>query len=487
MKNRNMAVKTYYVCRECGHRSSTWLGKCPECGAWNSFDKFSEDPKKSALARRNTSTPGNPNAKGVGSRAATIQEILDNSANQETHRLYPFSASPLNQFWGGGISSSSLTLLAGEPGIGKSTLALQVLRALHTANSGIKLMYITAEEAVVELARRSQRLNIPTNIICTQCNLFEDIETLLTNEKPNLVIIDSIQTVYSNMLNSAPGSINQVSTLTNHFLSIAKSENIAIILIGHVTKEGQIAGPKTLEHMVDSVLLLEAEESTAYRTLYFSKHRFGSTDNLILMEMEETGLNIITDPSLALLENLESGIGVCYGMAVDKNTPFVVEVQCLVSDKSKENGYGRRETLGIKTAKLNAILAIMEKYLRIELTDRDVYLQVSGMPKNTQDDSLDLPILLGILSSLYQKSISQLMGLIDKTTASDDPKNQAVIKQVFAGRLTFSGNLRAPTSPEMRQRTAEKLGFGFNTSIKTGYNLLSGLSFLHAQGQNQKK
>lgn len=345
--------------------------------------------------------------------------------------------------------------MAGEPGLGKSTLSLQLLRALKANNKNIKLLCITAEESTFELARRSERLKIPKEILVVQSNNFEQIQKLLERENPHVVIIDSIQTVSSSNIASSPGSVSQVSTLTNNFLAIAKARNISIILIGHVTKGGDIAGPKTLEHMVDSVLLMQSEENQHYRTLTFSKHRFGTTSAMLLMKMESSGLEIVTDPSLALLENLETGVGVCYGISLDKDLPLVVEVQALVGNENySEKSFGRREALGIKNNKLNTILAICEKYLGISLRNQDVFVQVTGLPKNAVDDSLDLPILLAILSSLNNKSLSQLMKTDDKLA--------------FAGRLTLSGKIRKATHSESREKTAKKLKFEYNKKIEPG-------------------
>lgn len=464
--------KTQYRCSECSYLSTKWMGKCPNCNAWNSMEEELKMNLKNALEQKNFSVSGQT----LSTKINSFKEILDSKDTIKQSVVYPFSASPLNEFWSKGIASGSMTLLAGEPGLGKSTFSLQILRAIYNGSEGkLKLLYITAEESSSELAKRAKRLDIPDGILCLQANNFNQIEKTLLNEKPNLVIIDSIQTVYNSEINSNPGSISQVSTLTNQFLAIAKSQNIAIILVGHVTKEGQIAGPKTLEHMVDSVLLLEASESSKYRTLSFSKHRFGTTDNLLLLKMEQEGLAIVTDPSLALLENLEMGIGICYGLAMDKNQPFVVEVQALISDSN--NNSGKREAIGIKNSKLNIILAIAEKYLDLDCRGRDVYIQISGLPKNVTDDSLDLPILLAIISSLQGVHVPNILDTWNQKSKNSSVsqanniqlnETKKIIKQTFAGRLTFSGTLRNATNSELRQKTSKKLGFDYNPKIKIG-------------------
>jgi DNA repair protein RadA/Sms len=468
--------KEYHKCSSCGYISTKWLGKCPECGSWNSFEKFieSKNPNAEQFKAKDIS-------QGQSLKPASFSEIINNLKNQTKNRIYPFSANLLNNFFGsGGLVSSSLTLMAGEPGIGKSTFSLQILRALFNGSEVNKpnLMYITAEESIQELALRAKRLEIPQSITCFQANNFEKIEKVILENKPDVVIIDSIQTIYSPNINSNPGSVSQVSTLTNQFLAIAKSNNIAIILIGHVTKEGQIAGPKTLEHMVDSVLILEQSENPIFRTLSFTKHRFGSIENLLLLKMETNGLQIITDPSLVLLENIEQGIGIVYGMGIAKNLPFVVEIQALVNNKyeKKSNNddetntekisFGRRESVGIKLSKLNIILAIIEKYLGISLKNKDVYVSVHGLPKNFEDDSLDLPILLSILSSMKNQNLENLNVEQLLSGGIDFEKNyfnkSQSKKQAFAGRLTLSGKLRQATNLELRKKTAKNLGFSLN-------------------------
>ncbi len=465
-----MKNKSSYKCKECGYETAKWLGKCPNCNAWNSFEEIvlastiSSQLNSNRLLQKAKSLP-----------VQTLEDVLESHKNDKGKRYFGFKNEVLNNFWNQGLVAGSLTLLAGEPGLGKSTLALQILRSLYQENPNLKLLYITAEESVLEVARRAQRLDIPKQIMILQSNNFEQIEQnilemtvydlnterMSTKTRPDLVIIDSIQTIFSADVASSPGSVSQVSFIANQFLSLSKSQNVAVVLIGHVTKEGQVAGPKTLEHLVDSVLFLEPSEVSTYRTLSFTKHRYGSTENQLLMQMKESGLEIITDPSLALLENLESGVGVCYGLAVDKNLPMVIEIQALVSRPNMGQGmFGRREAIGLKVSKLNTILAICEKYLDLELKNRDIYIQLLGMPKNLADDSLDLPILLAILSSLYQKSVEDLEFLKASKTLKT--------KQIFSGRLTLSGNLRAPTNSELREKTAKNLKFSFNSGIEFG-------------------
>jgi len=442
-----MKTKSLYKCQECGFESPKWLGKCPDCDSWNSFKEISIKNTLDVEVKNLVTTQNLSPIK-------SIAEVIEESKTQKQSR-YLFSTSLLNDFWNQGLVEGSLTLLAGEPGQGKSTLALQLLRSLIVANKGLKTMYVTAEESLYEVARRSQRLEIPDNILLLQNNDFNYIQEQILLNRPQVAIIDSIQTIFSPNLPGSPGSVSQVTLIANQFLSLSKTYGVAVILIGHVTKEGQIAGPKTLEHLVDSVLYLDASEASGYRTLGFSKHRYGSVDNELLMKMEENGLQIVKNPSLAMLENLETGVGVCYGIAVEKNLPLVVEIQALVSKPFSSGGFGRREALGLKVSKLNTILAVAEKYLNLDLKSSEIYVQISGLPKPVADDSLDLAILLAIVSSIREKSIEIILNLTDT-------------KAVFAGRLTLSGDIRKATKDDIRQKTAKKLGFDYNSTIKLG-------------------
>ncbi len=464
-----MKLKTIYRCSSCQHEHPKWQGKCDNCGKWNTLHEDTINVGKPVKA--NTAIKTN---EAGDLKPLTIKDVLKNASTDKAALVYPFSTDILNTFWGGrtdydnpggrsakivgGVIAGSFTLLGGEPGIGKSTFSLQILRALYNGSKTSKpsLLYITAEESTQELARRSKRLSIPEEISLVQSNNFEQIQQVLTKTKPDVVIIDSVQTISSDEVSSNPGSVSQVSTIASKFLAISKAHNIAIILIGHVTKDGQIAGPKTLEHLVDAVLYLQSEDSPQYRTLSFSKNRFGSTSQMLLLKMEESGLEIVTDPSLALLENIEQGVGVVYGMGLDKDLPLVVEIQALVGNENfAEKSFGRREALGIKTGKLNTIIAIAEKYLGISLKSHDVFIQVTGLPKRTEDESMDLPILLAILSSLSNKPIGTLLGF-------------SSTKNIFAGRLTLSGSVRKATLVDQRQSVAKKLKFDYNPGVKLG-------------------
>jgi DNA repair protein RadA/Sms len=456
-------TKTSFKCSNCGYSSPKWIGKCPECNSWNTFVESLGGVDLGKVGSRVDIAIKKVNT--VGTKLENFAEVLEKIKTSVDKRFYSFGNKDMDSFWGSnGLVAGSLTLLAGEPGLGKSTFCLQLLRSLRKGTNDAKLLYITAEESTFELARRSQRLKIPSDVLVLQANNLESICKIIEDNEPNIVVLDSVQTVYSHKIDSNPGSVAQVSTVTSTLLSLSKSLNISIILVGHVTKDGQIAGPKTLEHLVDSVLFLDRSENPMYRTLSFSKHRFGSTENLLLLKMEEDGLSMVKDASLALLENIENGVGVVYSIAMEKSLPLVVEVQALVNQNNydPEKGsapFGRREALGMPSAKLNTILAILDKYLGITLKSSDIYVQIFGLPKAFYDDSLDFAVMLAILSSINNLQIDylypKLLGKkIDLTT-----------KTLFAGRITLSGNLRKPTNLDVRSRTSTKLGFVLNPEL----------------------
>ena len=440
--------KSVFTCSVCQFKTGKWIGKCTSCGSWNSFVEETvvnagETSKKQPSIQNN--------------QLASLKNLYEKLDNNQEYPLFKFEANLLNQFWGGGLVLSSLTLLAGEPGLGKSTLALQLVRSLlqNKQNANLKICYLTAEESALEIAKRAKRLSIPENLSILQTNSFEEMESKLQGQNFEILVVDSIQTIFTANLETAPGSVSQVTTLASHLLALSKNKNMAVLIIGHVTKEGQIAGPKTLEHLVDSVLILENANVGSFRSLRFSKHRYGPTTPTLLMNMGQTGLEIITNPSLALLGNTENGIGIAYGLALDGDLPLVVEIQALVTPAKMAgagNFFGRREALGMKTAKLNTIVAICEKYLNLDLTGRDIYLQLSGWPNSNPDENLDLAIMIAILSSTFNFDVKKWF----KTTNLP----------IFSGRLTLSGNIRQPTLIEVRQKTADGLKMNLNPEIK---------------------
>jgi len=509
-------MKSTFVCSNCSYQSLKWLGKCPNCNEWNTLEEkqIPDQTKDSKFGNQSANAFGNnvPLSRGqavglgvVSQSTVSLEDIYVQLAQSSDPtnfgNILHFNNSYLADFWNKGILSDSLTLLAGEPGLGKSTFALQILRDLIKESPNLQALYVSAEESLMQLASRAQRLDIPAQIQVLNLNNLEniieviadkilkqvqddtrgaqsDVEDLSfrgnreilaesggkishvvrndTNNKPqNIIIIDSIQTIYSNQATGSPGSVSQVTFIVNQLLNISKSAGIAIILIGHVTKTGDIAGPKTLEHMVDTVLLLDQPTtSTKYRTLSFNKHRFGSTDKLLFLEMAENGLTIIKNPSLLLLENIESGVGIAYALALDHEQPLLVEVQALVHNTG--NSFGRREASGSTQTKLNIIIALLEKYLNLDLKAYDIYTQMLGLPKGLNDDNLDLSIALAILSSLKNLPLDQLL----------KSKNPKQTKTVYCGRLTLSGSVRTATNQKARQSASKKLGFAYNDNLE---------------------
>jgi DNA repair protein RadA/Sms len=496
-------MKSTFVCSNCSYQSLKWLGKCPNCNEWNTLEEkqIPDQTKDSKFGNQKGSAFGNnvPLSRGQAEGLGVVSQSpvsLEDIYVQLAHSSDPtnfgnilhFNNSYLADFWNKGVLSDSLTLLAGEPGLGKSTFALQILRDLIKENPNLQALYVSAEESLMQLASRAQRLDIPPQIQVLNLNNLENIieviadkilkqvqddtsgvevdtvtvaaslshhESINESKPQNIIIIDSIQTIYSNQATGSPGSVSQVTFIVNQLLNISKSAGIAIILIGHVTKTGDIAGPKTLEHMVDTVLLLDQPtSSTKFRTLSFNKHRFGSTEKLLFLEMAENGLTIIKNPSLLLLENIESGVGIAYTLALDHEQPLLVEVQALVHNTG--NSFGRREASGSSQTKLNIIIALLEKYLNLDLKAYDIYTQILGLPKGLNDDNLDLCIALAIISSLKNVSLEQLF----------KSKSTKEVKTVFCGRLTLSGSVRTATNQKARQSAAKRLGFAYNANLE---------------------
>jgi DNA repair protein RadA/Sms len=297
-------------------------------------------------------------------------------------------------------------------------------------------------------------LGIPGALNLLQTQKYEQIEQELIHSKPQLVVIDSIQTIYSGSMESSPGSVAQVTNIVTQLLAICKTERIALLIIGHVTKEGSIAGPRTLEHLVDTVLMMEKTQQDLL-TVSFNKYRFGSTEHILFLKMAETGLAIIQDASLLLLENLEDGVGIIYSIVRIKNQNVVVEVQALVSKNYGGAGF-QRQGIGITAAKLNSIVAIIRKYLQYDLDGTDIYVNIVGMPKGNWDESLDLAVALAILSSYLNRPIQELIHTSSKA------------RPVFSGRVTLSGTIRPATALATRQKTASKLKLNYNPTIVDG-------------------
>jgi DNA repair protein RadA/Sms len=408
-----------YVCQNCGAESVKWLGRCPSCGEWNTYveERITKD----------TSRPGQVDV----SRNATPKPLKDIESNNE--RRLDTGIGEVNRILGGGIVTGSLILIGGEPGIGKSTLALQLALGLKD----LKILYISGEESAKQVKLRADRIN-PNNQECLILNetLLENILTQAENVKPDLIIIDSIQTLYSDTIESSPGSVSQVRESTVALLRYSKTTGTPIILIGHITKDGSIAGPKVLEHIVDVVLQFEGDSNFIYRILRSAKNRFGSTSELGIFEMQSGGLVEVTNPSEILLSHRDEALsGIAISAAIDGARPFLIEIQALVS--SAAYGTPQRSTTGFDTRRLNMLLAVLEKRAGFKLATKDVFLNIAGGLKVT-DPAIDLAVISSILSSAFDSSIPS-------TTC-------------FAAEVGLSGEIRPVNRLDQRIAEAKKLG-----------------------------
>jgi DNA repair protein RadA/Sms len=412
-------TKTVFMCQDCGYESPKWMGKCPGCGNWNSMVE---------------EITGKNNIQGIGmslSKPLTIGEIEITDEER-----YITGMEELDRVLGGGIVKGSLILVGGDPGIGKSTLLLQVARNL--AHSGKTVLYASGEESPKQIKLRAQRLNVENSklYILAETDL-SGIENHITNIKPDIVIIDSIQTIYRSELQSAPGSVSQVREATSVLMRTAKSLNIAIFIVGHVTKEGSIAGPRVLEHMVDTVLYFEGDRHHTYRILRAVKNRFGSTNEIGIFEMKGSGLTEVKNPSEMLLsgrpENVSGSIVVC---SMEGTRPVLVEIQALISPTNF--GMPRRMATGVDYNRVTLLMAVLEKRVGMQLQAADAYVNVAGGLK-IDEPACDLGIACAVASSFKNLSIDS--------------------KMVVIGEIGLTGEIRGVNFIEKRILEASKLGF----------------------------
>ena len=414
-------VKSVYFCSACGYESAKWLGKCPGCGEWNTFT----EEKVNVSARK-----GAPRGLVKSSLPVRLSDI---EVTGEQRMKMP--SAELNRVLGGGLVSGSLILIGGEPGIGKSTLLLQNILSIRNR----KILYISGEESASQLRIRADRLgkvSDNTLILCeTQLDaIFAQIE----NVNPELVVVDSIQTILNPELESAPGSVSQVRECAAALLRFAKESDVPVILVGHINKDGAIAGPKVLEHIVDTVLQFEGDRQYLYRILRAIKNRFGSTSEIGIYEMVDRGLREVKNPSEMLLSDNrdEEMSGIAIGVTVVGVRPFMVEVQALVS--SAAYGTPQRAVTGFDQRRLNMLLAVLEKRARFKLSQKDVFLNIAGGLK-VADPALDLAVVAAVMSSNFDLVI---------------PRRTA-----FAGEVGLSGEIRTVNRMDQRVAEAEKLGF----------------------------
>lgn len=412
--------RTVFVCQNCGAKETKWTGRCNVCGEWNSFVEEVEVAPQSKRATLTGSTP---------SKALRLSEIKVNAdARIDT------GDAELNRVLGGGLVPGSMILLGGEPGIGKSTLVLQF--ALH--NRCGKVLYVSGEESIAQIKMRAQRLEADNDeCLFLSGNSLETVLEHARNLQPDLLIIDSIQTLATDAVDSIPGSLSQIRECTNALLRFSKENTISTILIGHITKDGQLAGPKILEHMVDTVLQFEGDRQYMYRILRSIKNRFGSTSEIGIYEMLQSGLRQVTNPSELLLSNRGEGLsGVAVSATIEGVRPILLEVQALVSTAAY--GMPQRSATGFDSRRLNMLLAVLEKRVGFKLAAKDVFLNIAGGIR-VSDPALDLAVVMAVLSSN-----------IDAALPGDT---------VFAGEVGLSGEIRAVSRIEQRISEAGKLGF----------------------------
>lgn len=430
-------TKTVYVCSHCGADSPKWLGKCPNCGEWNTYVE--------EVVAKEVPSAKRPVPSGLSERGQARPVLLRDITAEKEDRL-DMKDQELNRVLGGGLVKGSLVLIGGEPGIGKSTLVLQTILKLHD----LKVLYVSGEESYRQLKMRADRLAPDSQncLILCETNL-EQIFVQAQNVQPDLFIIDSIQTIFTELVESSPGSVSQVRECSAAILKYAKESGVPVLLIGHINKEGSIAGPKVLEHIVDTVLQFEGDQHYMYRILRSIKNRFGSTAELGIYEMRQEGLREVSNPSeLLLTQNHEGLSGVAIAAAIEGIRPFLIETQALVS--SAVYGTPQRSATGFDIRRMNMLLAVLEKRAGFKLAQKDVFLNIAGGLR-VNDPAIDLAVLAAVLSSSLDISIEPGV--------------------CMAGEVGLSGEIRPVNRIEQRIMEAERLGF---SRILIPYNNLKG-------------
>lgn len=439
--------KIAYVCSNCGQESSKWLGKCPSCGQWNTFKEIRIANDTGSMAAHAAATSLNNERNGSRNKP---QKLCDISTKDEPRM--DMHDEELNRVLGGGLVPGSIILLGGEPGIGKSTLSLQTV--LHLPER--RILYVSGEESAHQLKMRASRLSPDTseNLLILCETSLEAIFQHIKEVQPELVIIDSIQTISTEDVETSPGSVTQVRECASALLRFAKTSSVPVILIGHINKEGTLAGPKILEHIVDTVIQFEGDQHYMYRILRSIKNRFGSTSELGIYEMQQNGLRQVSNPSELLLTQDHEGLsGIAISSAIEGIRPFLVETQALVSTAAY--GTPQRSATGFDQRRLNMLLAVLEKRVGFKLIQKDVFINIAGGLRVT-DLAMDLSVIAAVLSSNVDTAIES--------------------GWCMAGEVGLSGEVRPVNRIEQRVAEAEKLGF--QHMIIPKYNL---------QGMDHKK
>ena len=410
--------KTQYVCSSCGAKAPQMIGRCPVCGEWGTYEE-------EMLVDTTTK-------KGVVMRGSTPQRIQEVQAQEEMR--IDMQSSELNRVLGGGLVPGSLVLLGGEPGIGKSTLALQVLMKM----GGKKTLYASGEESAKQLKLRAERLaESPDNLYIMAETSLERILDSVPDVQPEVVVVDSIQTIGTETIEASIGSLSQVRECAARILQYAKEKNVPFIIVGHINKEGSLAGPKVLEHIVDTVLQFEGDQHYVYRILRAQKNRFGSTSELGIFEMQQDGLREVSNPSELLLSNNRDGLsGIAIAAAVEGVRPLLIEVQALVA--SAAYGTPQRSSTGFDARRLNMLLAVLEKRVGFKLLQKDVFVNIAGGIR-VNDPAIDMAVLAAVLSSNMDIALDEQI--------------------CITGEVGLAGEIRPVNRIEQRIREAEKLGF----------------------------
>ena len=421
-KNRS---RTVYVCNSCGNVSPKWQGRCPECGQWNTYVETVEQPA--------------PTTSGISTNVTSRPRRLKDVSTDDIHRIH-VPMPEVNRVLGGGIVSGSLVLIGGDPGVGKSTLLLQLCCLLCDQLSTV--LYVSGEESIEQIRLRASRLGrIPDNLWAVSETSLESILNLIEEQSPSLVIIDSIQTIYSENIESAAGSVSQVRDCTMALMLTAKSRNIPMFIVGHVTKEGAIAGPKVLEHIVDTVLYLEGDRAHQYRLLRAAKNRYGSTNEVGVFEMTQEGLIDVPNPSEVFLsERPEDTVGSSIAVLLEGSRPLLVELQALAIHNP--TGIPRRTSNGLDYNRLLLLIAVLTKRVGLKLADQDIYVNVVGGLR-LDEPSSDLAVAVAIASSALNRPVRE--------------------DTIFVGEVGLSGELRSV--PNIDRRISEAASLGFKRAV----------------------